>query len=239
MMMEPDERTGPGRGFLLALGGGGVLLGVLVAAALVVPLQPRLESGAPAVVAGVTSIVMPNGAAVSGFEPASVTVLVGVNNTIVWTNQDATSHTVYSSSVPEGAQPFQSPILSQGDTFKVTLNATGTYAYYCSIHPSTMRGTIRVIGAAKVVIPPDAAVGQLNFSPARFVVVVGVNNTVTFVNQDGIPHTVTALDGSFDSQTIPAGGSWTHTFSILGTFAFECTFHPSFMKGSITVEAKP
>ena len=40
------------------------------------------------------------------FNPDSVTVVIGVNNTVVWTNDDAAVHTVTSSSVPAGAQSF-------------------------------------------------------------------------------------------------------------------------------------
>ncbi len=236
--METEESAGPGRGFLLALGVVGILVGILVAAALVVPIQPKLVAKAPPVEQGVASVLMPPNAASVGFSPADITVIVGVNNTIQWTNQDSVAHTVYSSSVPAGAPPFHSGVLSNGDTFRVTLNVTGTYDYYCSIHPTTMKGTIVVKSSTTVIIPAGTTQNQLNFDPSTFTVIIGVNNTVTFVNQDSVPHTVTSLDGhSFNSQSIAPGKSWTFTFDTPGTFAFECTFHPSFMKGTVTVEA--
>jgi plastocyanin len=64
---------------------------------------------------------------------------------------------------------------------------------------------------------------------------VAVGTTVTWKNRDGTAHTVTARDGrSFDSRQIATGGSFSHTFSKRGTFAYLCTIHP-FMKGTIRV----
>ena len=40
------------------------------------------------------------------FSPDNVTVVIGVNNTVMWTNDDVALHTVTSSSVPAGAQSF-------------------------------------------------------------------------------------------------------------------------------------
>jgi plastocyanin len=62
-----------------------------------------------------------------------------------------------------------------------------------------------VIGASassvKVTMPMGAAFG-LNFSPRSIVVVVGVNNTIVWMNQDGVDHTATSNSGdpaSFDT----------------------------------------
>ena len=78
------------------------------------------------------------------YQPANITVLVGVNNTIVWTNQDSTPHTVTSTSVPSQASSFDSGIMSNGDTFRVTLTVPGTYQYYCTLHPDWMKATVVV-----------------------------------------------------------------------------------------------
>jgi plastocyanin len=76
----------------------------------------------------------------------------------------------------------------------------------------------------------------LNFSPSTIVVVIGVNNTVTFTNKDSVTHTVTATDNSFNSGDIKAGQSWTNTFTTPGTFTFYCIYH-HWMLGSIVVES--
>lgn len=78
------------------------------------------------------------------FQPSSITVVVGVNNTIIWNDLDADQHTVTSMSVPAGATKFDSGILNQGQTFTLTLTVPGKYRFYCTIHPTWMRGTIVV-----------------------------------------------------------------------------------------------
>jgi len=42
------------------------------------------------------------------------------------------------------ASKFDSGILNQGQTFTLTLTVPGTYRFYCTIHPTWMRGTIVV-----------------------------------------------------------------------------------------------
>jgi len=78
-----------------------------------------------------------------GFGPDTATVVVGVNNTIVWTNDDVAAHTVTFTSVPSGATPANSEIIAPNGFFTVTLTVPGTYHYICSLH-SWMKGTIIV-----------------------------------------------------------------------------------------------
>lgn len=80
--------------------------------------------------------------------------------------------------------------------------------------------------------------GAPGYSPDTLTVVIGVNNTVTFVNQDSAPHTVTANDSSFNSGNLNPGQSWTNTFTTPGTFGFHCIYH-SWMKGTIIVKGNP
>ena len=79
------------------------------------------------------------------FQPASITVVIGVNNTVTWVDMDSIQHTVASTAVPAGAQKFDSGILNQGQAFTWTFTVPGTYHYDCTIHPDWMKGTIRVV----------------------------------------------------------------------------------------------
>ena len=72
------------------------------------------------------------------------------------------------------------------------------------------------------------------FSPATLTVEVG--DTVTFTNRDGVPHTGTATDKSFDTGFLSEGQSGTVDISKAGAFEYFCMVHPS-MKGEITAEA--
>ena len=71
------------------------------------------------------------------------------------------------------------------------------------------------------------------FEPADTTVAVGT--TVSFNNTGAAPHTATADDDSFDTDSIAAGATGSLTFDTAGTFPYHCTFHPQ-MKATITVE---
>jgi plastocyanin len=75
-----------------------------------------------------------------------------------------------------------------------------------------------------------------SFSPVQVTVAIGVNNTVTWVNNDNAAHTVTARDGRFDSGNIGSGGTYTYTFTTPGTYRYYCAYH-SWMVGTVVVEA--
>ncbi len=104
--------------------------------------------------AGIACATMPANAAALNFSPINFTVVLGVNSTVKWTNQDTVQHTVVVCPVGGGqvCSPAKalasSPVLSRGDAFELTFNATGTYHFFCSIHPATMRGTVVVVSGS-------------------------------------------------------------------------------------------
>ena len=76
------------------------------------------------------------------FSPQNKTVSFGT--TVKWINKDGNNHRVVSGvpGSPDGR--FDSGTLREGDEFSFTFdNRTGTFNYYCSIHPS-VTGTITV-----------------------------------------------------------------------------------------------
>ncbi|MBA2519229.1 MAG: ScyD/ScyE family protein [Chloroflexia bacterium] len=79
----------------------------------------------------------------------------------------------------------------------------------------------------------SVTIADFAFAPPELVVAAG--ETVTWVNQDWAPHTATAGDGGFDSGRLDQDGSFSHTFTEPGTYAYACAFHPG-MTGSIVVE---
>ena len=67
------------------------------------------------------------------------------------------------------------------------------------------------------------------------VLMVALGTTVTWTNDDlGMPHTVTAVDGSFDSGVMQTGQSWSYTFDKPGDFEYLCTLHP-WMRAKVSV----
>ncbi|HEV8360931.1 MAG TPA: CARDB domain-containing protein [Candidatus Thermoplasmatota archaeon] len=63
---------------------------------------------------------------------------------------------------------------------------------------------------------------------------VAVGDTVTWDNHDAATHTVTALDGSFNSGNLLTGATFSRTFTSVGTFNYRCNIHTS-MTGAIRV----
>jgi len=70
------------------------------------------------------------------FSPATLTVPAGT--TVTWVNRDDDTHTVTSS-----AKAFGSGGLDPAEVYRFTFSAPGTYAYYCTLHP-TMTATVVV-----------------------------------------------------------------------------------------------
>lgn len=65
---------------------------------------------------------------------------------------------------------------------------------------------------------------------------VPVGGSVTWTNQDNVPHTATGLDReALQSGAIAFDQSFTQTFDTAGTYEYFCEFHPN-MEGSIVVE---
>ncbi len=61
------------------------------------------------------------------------------------------------------------------------------------------------------------------------------NQTIQVSNNDGVAHTLTADDGSFDTGTIGGGAIGTADGPATpGTYQYFCAIHPS-MRGSLTV----
>ena len=84
------------------------------------------------------------------FKPERLSVQSGAK--VIWRQNDTGDHTVTSGAVEQAAagvtqQPdgrFDSGEFSKGETFEFTFTETGTYPYFCRLHPATMRGEIHV-----------------------------------------------------------------------------------------------
>ena len=87
--------------------------------------------------------------------------------------------------------------------------------------------------AAAADAPKTVAIDGTAFQPATLTVKVG--DSVTWVNKDPFPHTVTSAAGGFDSHEIAPGKSWKYTATKKGEFAYICIFHPT-MKATLKVE---
>jgi len=77
-----------------------------------------------------------------GFDPDSITIVIGKNNTVYWTNDDVSIHTATS----DNTGVFDTGNVVAGASAQYTFTAAGTYTYHCSYH-AWMQGTIIVKSA--------------------------------------------------------------------------------------------
>jgi len=109
------------------------------------------------------TVSVPAGSGVPGCEdtdecwlPSVVNVNIG--DTVVWSNDDTAAHTVTSgiNAVTPGEEIgalFDSSLFMAGSTFSVTFSESGTFDYFCMVHP-WMVGTVIVGGTAPPPPPP-------------------------------------------------------------------------------------
>jgi plastocyanin len=82
----------------------------------------------------------------------------------------------------------------------------------------------------------DAAVtiASSTFSPGDVSVAAG--GTVTWTNQDSLPHSVVFDDAALtDSDNLSQGDTFEATFATAGSFSYVCGIHPN-MTGTVTVQ---
>lgn len=82
--------------------------------------------------------------------------------------------------------------------------------------------------------PTTHAVSIQGFAFSQASINVKKDDTVVWTNKDSAPHTVTGDGNQLSSQTLNNGGTYSFTFTSIGTFNYHCAFHPG-MTGTIVV----
>jgi plastocyanin len=80
----------------------------------------------------------------------------------------------------------------------------------------------------------EVKIDNFVFTPQRVVVKAGT--TVTWVNEDDIPHTVASSAKLFKSNALDTNDKFSFTFTTPGAYEYFCSLHPH-MTGTIVVEA--
>jgi plastocyanin len=96
-----------------------VALPLALAAVLVHPMRARAEDKPS-----------PNEIHVDNFSFGPETLTVPANSTVTWVNKDDVPHVIAST---DGL--FKSKALDTDDKYSYTFTKSGTYSYYCGIHP--------------------------------------------------------------------------------------------------------
>jgi amicyanin len=79
----------------------------------------------------------------------------------------------------------------------------------------------------------EVKIDNFTFAPQRVTVKAGT--TVTWTNEDDIPHTVVANQKAFKSKVLDTDDKYTFTFTTAGTYDYFCSLHPH-MTATIVVE---
>ncbi len=90
-------------------------------------------------------------------------------------------------------------------------------------------GAVSVARAADLEVKID----NFTFSPQKLTVKAGT--TVTWTNDDDIPHTVVST-GHFRSKALDTEDKFSFTFTTPGSYEYFCGLHPH-MTGTVVVEA--
>ena len=81
---------------------------------------------------------------------------------------------------------------------------------------------------------PMVKIDNFTFGPAAITVKVGT--TVTWTNNDDIPHTVVSTDhATFKSKVLDTDQSFSFTFTEIGEYPYFCSLHPH-MTGKVIVQ---
>ncbi|MDP6607305.1 MAG: plastocyanin/azurin family copper-binding protein [Dehalococcoidia bacterium] len=77
------------------------------------------------------------------------TIEVAAGSRVIWTNQDGVMHTVTARDNSSDSGTF-----SQGATYSLTFSSSGTFNYFCTVHPF-MQGTV-VVGDGRGTASPSS-----------------------------------------------------------------------------------
>jgi plastocyanin len=111
------------------------------------------------------------------------------------------------------------------------------------VRPAIFAGLLQLALFA-LLAPPSAAaepattetvkIDNFTFAPQRPTVKVGT--TVTWTNEDDIPHAVASTSNTFRSKGFDTDDKYSFTFTTAGSFEYFCSLHPH-MTGTIVVAA--
>ncbi|MCU0494392.1 MAG: plastocyanin/azurin family copper-binding protein [Chloroflexaceae bacterium] len=156
---------------------------------------------------------------------AAAPLTIQAGDTVTWTNTDDQKHMV---AAADGS--FISAPLAPGEAVSRTFETPGSYRFICDLDGAMQ---------SEVVVEPaqsQPAVGMNNrqFSPASLTIQAG--QTVTWTNNEALPHNITAADRSFSSANLTQGQTFSRRFDSPGSYSYLCTLHAG-MTGTITVQA--
>ncbi len=99
--------------------------------------------------------------------------------------------------------------------------------------PSSGSGAVSVTPTDEPITGPHVVIDNFSFNPQ--VITITVGTTLTWVNQDDTPHTVSSTDKVFTSGALDTGDRFTYHFTTPGTYKYYCMIHPK-MTATVVVQ---
>ena len=116
---------------------------------------------------------------------------------------------------------------------------TGTLAFAMFVAVALLSSTHGKDSETRASAPVKAIKTEVaidNFSSSTNTLTLPARATVTWTNNDNVPHVVASADNQFQkSAVLKSGQSFSHTFVTAGTYSYFCSIHPR-MTGKITVK---
>jgi amicyanin len=107
------------------------------------------------------------------------------------------------------------------------------------VRSAALGGLLGLLAGVAVMAAPAGAedtavkIENFTFNPQRVTVKAGT--TVTWINDDDIPHTVASSTKAFKSKVLDSEDKFSFTFTTAGVYEYFCSLHPH-MTGTIVVE---
>ena len=98
-----------------------------------------------------------------------------------------------------------------------------------------MLGLVLGLPRGEALAGPAPTVTITHFAYTPPVLRVPAGTTVTWINHDEEPHTVTSASGAFASAGLSRDDTFSQRFSKPGTYAYMCALHPH-MKATVIVQ---
>jgi len=131
------------------------------------------------------------------FIPSTVTVEIGA--IVTWANTDTAAHTATAGSAADGPSGvFDSSLIMSGSSYSYTADTTGTFDYFCMVHP-WMEGTL-IVEAAGAAEAEAAAAEAAAAEAAAAKAAEASLDAADYINASGA--SVTSITANADDDSV-------------------------------------